>query len=64
MAGVDRFFLYPKDVDKFGFDWGQLSLTVGPEVNGAKTFSGVSLIFRAGRVMPGTTILDRKRSSS
>jgi oxalate decarboxylase/phosphoglucose isomerase-like protein (cupin superfamily) len=36
----DKYFLYPKDVDKFGFDWGQLSLTVAPEVNGAKTFSG------------------------
>lgn len=36
----EKYFLYPKDVDKFGFDWGQLSLTVAPEVNGAKTFSG------------------------
>jgi oxalate decarboxylase/phosphoglucose isomerase-like protein (cupin superfamily) len=36
----DNYFVYPKDVDKFGFDWGQLSLTVAPEVNGAKTFSG------------------------
>lgn len=34
------YFKYPRDVDKFGFDWGQLSLTVGPEVNGARTFSG------------------------
>ena len=30
----------PQDVDAFGFDWGRLSLTVGPEVNGAKQFSG------------------------
>jgi oxalate decarboxylase/phosphoglucose isomerase-like protein (cupin superfamily) len=36
----ENYFVYPKDVDKFGFDWGQLSLTVAPEVNGAKTFSG------------------------
>ena len=36
----DNYFVYPKDVDRFGFDWGQLALTVGPEVNGAKTFSG------------------------
>jgi oxalate decarboxylase/phosphoglucose isomerase-like protein (cupin superfamily) len=36
----EKYFVYPKDVDKFGFDWGQLSLTVAPEVNGAKTFSG------------------------
>jgi oxalate decarboxylase/phosphoglucose isomerase-like protein (cupin superfamily) len=27
-------------VQKFGFDWGQLALTVAPEINGAKTFSG------------------------
>jgi oxalate decarboxylase/phosphoglucose isomerase-like protein (cupin superfamily) len=33
-------FVYPKDVQAFGFDWGKLSLTVAPEVNGAKTFSG------------------------
>lgn len=33
-------FVYPRDVDAFGFDWGRLSLTVGPEVNGATTFSG------------------------
>src|SRR5690554_3338502 len=35
-----NFFVYPKDVDAFGFDWGQLSLTVGPEVNSATRFSG------------------------
>lgn len=33
-------FVYPIDVDAFGFDWGRLALTVAPEVNGAKTFSG------------------------
>ena len=33
-------FVYPRDVEGFGFDWGRLSLTVAPEVNGAKTFSG------------------------
>ncbi|MEQ1770495.1 MAG: cupin domain-containing protein [Devosia sp.] len=40
MAQTDNYFVYPSDVDKFGFNWGQLSLTVGPEVNDAKTFSG------------------------
>jgi oxalate decarboxylase/phosphoglucose isomerase-like protein (cupin superfamily) len=35
-----NYFVYPKDVDAFGFDWGQLSLTVGPDVNGASRFSG------------------------
>jgi oxalate decarboxylase/phosphoglucose isomerase-like protein (cupin superfamily) len=33
-------FVYPEDVDAFGFDWGRLSLTVAPETNGAKRFSG------------------------
>ena len=38
--GNHGYFVYPKDVDAFAFDWGRLSLTVAPEVNGAKTFSG------------------------
>jgi oxalate decarboxylase/phosphoglucose isomerase-like protein (cupin superfamily) len=33
-------FRYPKDVSAFAFDWGRLSLTVGPAVNGAARFSG------------------------
>lgn len=33
-------FVYPRDVSAFGFDWGRLSLTVAPEVNGAQRFSG------------------------
>jgi oxalate decarboxylase/phosphoglucose isomerase-like protein (cupin superfamily) len=33
-------FVYPRDVDAFGFDWGRLSLTVAPETNDAKRFSG------------------------
>lgn len=36
----NRYFVYPRDVSAFGFDWGKLSLTVGPEVNGAERFSG------------------------
>ena len=36
----EKNFVRPQDVDAFGFDWGRLSLTVGPEVNGAKQFSG------------------------
>lgn len=36
----EKNFVRPQDVDAFGFDWGQLSLTVGPEVNGAGRFSG------------------------
>ena len=36
----NKMFVYPKDVDAFGFDWGRLALTVAPEVNGAARFSG------------------------
>jgi oxalate decarboxylase/phosphoglucose isomerase-like protein (cupin superfamily) len=35
----EKIFVYPKDVDSFGFDWGRLALTCAPEVNGAKQFS-------------------------
>lgn len=40
MAGENGMFVYPKDVARFGFDWGQLALTVAPEVHGAERFSG------------------------
>lgn len=40
MSGEGEKFVYPKDVSAFGFDWGRLSLTVAPEVNGAERFSG------------------------
>ena len=33
-------FVRPETVPAFGFDWGRLTLTVGPEVNGAVRFSG------------------------
>lgn len=46
---MKEFFVYPKEVDAFGFDWGRLSLTVGPEVNGAKTFSGGVVDLPSGR---------------
>ena len=37
---AEKYFVYPQDVDAFQFDWGRLSLTVAPEVNGAGQFSG------------------------
>jgi oxalate decarboxylase/phosphoglucose isomerase-like protein (cupin superfamily) len=40
MTDRNNVFVYPKDVSAFGFDWGKLSLTVAPEVNGAARFSG------------------------
>lgn len=39
MTKTENNFVYPKDVDAFGFDWGHLALTVAPEVNGACKFS-------------------------
>lgn len=39
MTSVKDLYKYPGDVDAFGFDWGQLSVTLGPQVNGAKQFS-------------------------
>jgi oxalate decarboxylase/phosphoglucose isomerase-like protein (cupin superfamily) len=40
LANKENFFVHPRDVDAFGFDWGRLALTVAPEVNGAERFSG------------------------
>ena len=37
---MSRYFIYPDHVAAYGFDWGQLALTIGPEVNGAQRFSG------------------------
>ncbi len=37
---TSRYFIRPETVAAFGFDWGRLALTVGPEVNGAQRFSG------------------------
>ena len=36
----ETIFVHPDQVPAFGFDWGKLALTVGPEVNGARMFSG------------------------
>jgi hypothetical protein len=49
MAADKGFFVTPADVDGFGFDWGRLSLTVGPEVNGAERFSGGVVDLPAGQ---------------
>jgi len=37
---MPNLFIRPETVPAFGFDWGRLTLTVGPEVNGAERFSG------------------------
>jgi len=35
----ERNFVYPAEVDAFGFDWGRLALTCAPGVNGATRLS-------------------------
>lgn len=35
-----NYFVDPKKVDLYAFDWGRLAVTVGPGVNGAGRFSG------------------------
>ena len=40
MSKPSPYFIRPDTVPRFGFDWGQLTLTVGPDVNGANRFSG------------------------
>ena len=48
MTDKSKVFVYPKDVSAFGFDWGQLALTVAPEVNGAERFSGGIVTVKPG----------------
>ncbi len=65
MSDRNKMFVYPKDVDAFGFDWGRLALTVAPEVNNARRgFRAASSTCRPARATPATTIRARKRSSS
>jgi oxalate decarboxylase/phosphoglucose isomerase-like protein (cupin superfamily) len=42
-------FRYPGDVDAYGFDWGQLSVTLGPAVNGAARFSAAVVTVPPGK---------------
>jgi oxalate decarboxylase/phosphoglucose isomerase-like protein (cupin superfamily) len=46
---VEKLFVYAREVDGFGFDWGRLSLTVAPEVNGAGRFSGGVVDVKSGK---------------
>jgi oxalate decarboxylase/phosphoglucose isomerase-like protein (cupin superfamily) len=49
MTRVTDLFRYPGDVDAFGFDWGQLSVTLGPKVNGAANFSAAVVTVPPGQ---------------
>ena len=45
---IHSHIVHPDDVRAYGFDWGQLALTVGPEINGAKNFSAGLVSLPAG----------------
>ncbi|MBW8639755.1 cupin domain-containing protein [Hoeflea sp. WL0058] len=49
MTDVKDLFKYPRDVDAYGFDWGQLSVTLGPKVNDAKQFSAAVVTVPPGQ---------------
>ncbi len=49
MTDVKDLYKYPEDVDAYGFDWGQLSVTLGPRVNGAEQFSAAIVTVPPGQ---------------
>lgn len=49
MTHVKDLFRRPDDVDAFGFDWGHLSVVLGPKVNGAQRFSAAVVTVPPGK---------------
>jgi oxalate decarboxylase/phosphoglucose isomerase-like protein (cupin superfamily) len=49
MTDVKDLYKYPEAVDAYGFDWGQLSVTLGPQANGAKQFSAAVVTVPPGQ---------------
>ena len=49
MTDVKDLFRTPGDVDSFGFDWGHLSVVLGPRVNGAQKFSAAVVTLPPGK---------------
>ena len=49
MTDVKDLYKYPGSVDAYGFDWGQLSVTLGPQVNDAKQFSAAVVTVPPGQ---------------
>lgn len=49
MTQVADLYRYPDQVDAFGFDWGQLSVTLGPGVNGATKMSAAVVTVPPGQ---------------
>jgi oxalate decarboxylase/phosphoglucose isomerase-like protein (cupin superfamily) len=49
MTDVKDLFRTPSDVDAFGFDWGHLSVVLGPKVNGSQKFSAAVVTVPPGK---------------
>jgi len=49
MTDVKDLYKYPGDVDAYGFDWGRLSVTLGPQVNDARNFSAAVVTVPPGQ---------------
>ena len=49
MTQVKDLFRTASDVDAFGFDWGHLSVVLGPKVNGAQNFSAAVVTVPPGQ---------------
>lgn len=49
MTDVKDLFRYPGDGAAYGFDWGQLSVVLGPKVNGAQRFSAAVVTVPQGQ---------------
>jgi oxalate decarboxylase/phosphoglucose isomerase-like protein (cupin superfamily) len=45
----ERYFIDPDRVERMGFDWGEMTVTVSPELNGAETCSGGIVVMKPGR---------------
>lgn len=49
MTDVKDLFRTPGDVDAFAFEWGHLSVVLGPQVNGAQKFSAAVVTVPPGK---------------
>ncbi len=49
VTDVKDLFKYPGDVAAYGFDWGHLSVVLGPTVNGARQFSAAVVTVPPGQ---------------
>ena len=48
MPSKERYFVEADDVETLTFDWGRISITVGPEASGARNFSAGIVTMQPG----------------